>query len=165
MKTAGLILMFLSATAAGFIKANTYKESEKEIASFIEMLYFIKHEISFYLTPQNKIYEKLHSRILESNGFLACLRDFSTECRESPLLCAIETCDGLKCGDEVLRILKEFAVTFGTLSVEEQCRRCDRTISELEEIHKTKKSEAIEKTRLCRSVGCMIGLGLVLLLW
>lgn len=165
MRAVGLLFIFLSTTAAGFIKAASYKESEKEIGAFIEMLYFIKHEIASFLTPQSKIYEKFTNRVLEKNGFLPLLKDVSAKGKESPLFLSIEECTTLRCGEEAVGIIKEFAETLGTLSVTEQCLRCDRAVSELEEIYKKKKAETAEKTGLCRSVGCMVGLGLVLLLW
>ena len=165
MKAVGLIMIFLSAVSVGFIKGNGYKDTEREIGAFIDLLYFIRHEISSYLTPQGKIYEKLRNPILEERGFLDLLRRFSEEGAEQPLLSAVEECRALRCGDEAASVIKEFSETLGRLSVKEQCHRCDRAISALEDIHKRKKVEALEKTRLCRSVGCMIGLGLVLLLW
>ena len=64
MKTIGLLLIFLSATSVGFIKASSYKETEKEINGFVKMIYFIKHEISFYLTPQNDIYIKFTDSVI-----------------------------------------------------------------------------------------------------
>ena len=165
MKPLGLLLIFLSASAAGFVRANGYRETEKEIGSFIKLMYFIKHEISFYLTPQSEIYGKFSDAPLERNGFLPMLRRFSSDGTEAPLLRAISECDTLKCGDEVMNAIKDFAQTLGTLSAEEQCERCDITVNVLNEIYKSKREEATEKSRLCRSVGCMAGLGLVLLLW
>lgn len=165
MRTLGLLLIFISASAVGFMKANSYKECEKEINSFIKMIYFIKHEISVYLTPQSEIYEKFSDTLLEKNGFLPLLRRHSENGTEAPLLCAVAESNLLKCGDETIGAIKDFAQTLGTLSVEEQCERCDMTISILNEIYKKKKDETSEKIGLCRSVGCIVGIGLVLLLW
>ena len=165
MKVIGLVLIFISTTAVGFIKANRYRDTEKEISAFIQLIYFIKHEITLYLTPQIEIYDKFSSLPLESNGFMEMVRAFSRCGAETPLLRAVTECDTLRCGSEVVDILRDFSQTFGMLSVEEQCERCDRTAERLCEIHKRKKEEASEKTRLYRSVGCMAGLGLVLMLW
>lgn len=164
MKILGLILVFVSSASVGYIRSNSYKERDSELHSFIELLYFIKNEISSYLTPQWEIYEKFENSVLEKNGFLSLLRAYSEKGRENPLFYALDGAS-LKLGKEEEEIIKAFARDFGTLSTADECDRCDRTIRKLEEIYKTKKEETLEKTRLCRSVGCMIGLGLVLLLW
>lgn len=164
MKVLGLILIFISSASVGFIKSNTYKERDLELLSLIELLYFIKHEISTYLTLQWEIYEKFDNSVLEKNGFLSILREYSRQGKEKPLLYAIEASQ-LKLDKEEEEIVKSFARDFGTLSTSDECNRCDRAIRKLEEIYKTKKEETLEKSRLCRSVGCMIGIGLALLMW
>ncbi len=165
MKIFGLILVFASATAAGFIKAEAYKERDAEISAFIELIYFIKQEISAYLTPQHQIYEKFTCSVLEKNGFLTLLREYSHQGIEAPLMSALDNCGGLTLDTETRDIVAGFAEGFGSLSTADECQRCDRTVCALEEIYKKRREETLEKTRLCRSVGSMIGIGLVLLLW
>ena len=100
MKWLGLILIFFSTTSVGFIKANRYKDSEREINAFIRLIYFIKHEISLYLTPQSEIYTKFSSPPLEKNGFMTMLRELSAKGAQQPMLTAVTECDFLKCGEE-----------------------------------------------------------------
>ncbi len=165
MKLFGLILVFVSAASVGFIKAESYKTRDAEISAFIELIYFIKREISAYLTPQHEIYEKFTCPVLEKNGFLPLVREYSWKGMEAPFLLAVKNCSDLTLDSQVYDILEGFGDSLGTLSNGDQCEQCQRAVYELEEIYKKKKEETLEKTRLCRSVGSMIGIGLVLLLW
>ena len=59
----------------------------------------------------------------------------------------------------------EFSTLFGTLSENEESERCDKLISDLEEIYKISKEETREKVRLYRTIGCMAGIAFLLVLW
>jgi hypothetical protein len=62
-------------------------------------------------------------------------------------------------------LIFEFSELFGTLSESEEGERCDKLICDLEEIYKISKEETREKVRLYRTVGCMSGIALVLIMW
>ena len=165
MKIIGLLLVFLSSLAIGVSKAEEYREKDKCINAFIEFLYFIRHEIFVYQTPQCKIFEKFQNKYLESAGFIEDLRKNVLEGRNQPLFHTVKELDKIKLDAETRDILLSFAEGLGTLSVSEECERCDRAVRQLEEVYRKQKEETKGKTRLCRSVGGMIGAGLVLLLW
>lgn len=164
MKEMGLLLVFISSTALGYVRAYLYKDKERELSAFLEFICFIRAEVSSYLTPQNKIYEKFNNATLEKNGFLSSLRHFLEQGSPCALSDALKYSE-LKIDGETRELLLSFANDFGTRSSEEECQRCDRTIKLLEEKHTKIKEETAEKTRLYRSMGSMVGIGLVLLLW
>lgn len=165
MKLLGMLLIFLSSTAIGFYKAETYKERDREFGELISLVYFIKHEISAYLTPQYMIYEKYKGESLEKNGFLPRLREYSAQGIEFPLMRALNDCNTLKINEETRSTLNDFSQTLGTLGIDDECEQCNKTIRSLEEQYQKRKEETSGKTRLCKSVGGMIGMGIVLLLW
>ena len=164
MKAVGLLTVFLAASAAGFIKADTYKSEGRVLGGFIDLVYFIKREISSYLTPQYRIYEKFENDTLEKIGFLNNLRDCAKDGSLSPMRSALESCrdniDGC-----LFSIMCDFSDGLGTMCVSEEIERCERAIVRLEAQYKKKTEEINSKTRLCRSVGCIVGIGLALLLW
>ncbi len=163
MKTIGLMILFFVPTAAGFVKSQQYIESRNVLRGFILLISFIKREITSYLTPQQEIYEKFYDKSLEKATFLSSLRKNSGD---TPFAQAVtETKDKLFLSDEAFELLYEFGMSFGTLSEKEEVTRCEKLIGELEEIYKARKEETVEKTRLCRTVGCMTGIALVLLMW
>ncbi len=163
MKTAGLILVFFAPTLIGFMKAESYVEENNTLRSFISLISFIKREISSYLTPQREIYRKFYDKHLEKSGFLD---EIKNSLSDTPLLSALLlTKSRLNLRDESYELIYEFATLFGTLSEREEMDRCDKLMSELEEIYKRSKEENREKIRLCRTVGCMTGIGLLLVMW
>ena len=163
MKIAGLFLVFLTCVWAGFIKAQSYIESRNILRAFISLIYFIKQEVLSYLTPQHEIYEKLYDKYLDRCTFLTELKKSSSDIPLASALLKLK--DTLMLKEEVYYLLYEFGTSFGSLSQDEEVRRCEKLIRELEEIYKLQKEETTEKIRLCRTVGCMTGIGLVLLLW
>ena len=163
MKIIGLLMIFLSSLGLGFSKAEEYRKKDRQINAFIELLYFIRHEIFVYHTPQCKIYEKFQNKYLSEIGFLDTLRKKARDGVRTPLFYSIKELAG--CDTEIEEVLLDFSLGLGTLSAEEECERCDRAVGKLEEIYRNQKEETKEKTRLCRSVGGMVGAGLVLLLW
>ncbi|MBE6701395.1 MAG: hypothetical protein E7582_05865 [Ruminococcaceae bacterium] len=166
MKVIGIALVFFSCTVTGFLRANSYIVSLKQFHAFIELLYFIKHEISTYLTAQCEIFLKFKSTELEKCGFLTETRKCIEKSTLSPMADALETLkEKLNINKEAFDILLEYSKKLGSYSPEEECKRCQRAIMELEEIYKKQKEENLKKTSLCRSVGAMTGIGLVLLLW
>ncbi len=163
MKTAGLILIFFAPSLIGFMKAESYVEENNILHSFITLISFIKREVSSYLTPQREIYCKFYDKHLDKCGFLEELKNSFSD---TPLLSALLlTKERLNLRDEPYELIYEFATLFGTLSEREEMERCDKLISELEEIYKRNKEENREKIRLCRTVGCMTGIGLLLVMW
>lgn len=163
MKIAGLLLIFITCLSAGYVKAQRYKDSQNILRSFISMIYFIKQEVLSYLTPQHEIYHKFYDKCLDRCLFLNELKNSPSD---TPLAFTLSrTKEKLMLNEEVYYLLYEFGGTFGSLSQEEEVKRCEKLIRELEEIYKLQKEETAEKIRLCRTVGCMTGIGLVLLLW
>ena len=166
MKLIGLVTVFTVCTCAGFIKANGYKRSENELRAFLELVYFIKREISSYLTPQHEIYRKFSNPVLEKNGFLHSLVRISDNGTQRPLYHVLECRRSfLTVTDEAFNVLSDFSSELGTLSTYDECQRCDRTAIELEEILQRQKEETGQKATLCKSIGSLVGIGLVLLLW
>ncbi len=163
MKTIGLMILFFVPTATGFIKSQSYIESRNILRGFISLVNFIKREITSYLTPQQEIYKKFYDKSLEKSTFLSALRKSDGD---NPFALALgESKNKLLLSEDTFELLYEFGISFGTLSEKEEVTRCEKLILELEEIYKAQKEETIEKTRLCRTVGCMTGIALVLLMW
>ena len=166
MKIVGMLMIMFSATATGFIRAEKYKTEEDEFKGFIELIKFIKHEISQNLTLQKDIYQKFENEALNKNGFIEILRYFSQNNYPSPLYIALkEYSSELKVNVEAVAPIIEYSEKFGSFSIEEEVARANALIEDLEEIYKSNKDDISNKKRLCRTVGCMVGIGLLLLLW
>ena len=164
MKAVGLLMVFFSATVVGFMKADSYKTEGKILVGLIDLVYFIKREISSYLTPQYQIYEKFRNDELERIGFLSSLRGCSKDGRLSPMRQALELCRQ-SIDSEAVNVMYDFSDGLGTMSVSEEKERCERAIAQLEALYQKKSEEIRAKTKLCRSIGCVSGIGLALLLW
>ena len=120
--------------------------------------------MEIYLTRQHDIFESFENSFLEKNGFLKALREREIVDEKSPfyyVFCEFEK--GLSINGEARGIIREFAENFGRLSSKEQSERCNMAIAGLEEIYKKEKEDNRVRAKLCRSVGCMVGVALVLL--
>ncbi len=165
MKLIGLCIIFLSCSATGFIRSHKYIRPCEELYSFIMLIKHIRHEVSTHLARQRDILESFEDEVLEKNSFLKILRREEITDEKSPLFHALEKGEGiLSISGDVKRILAEFSENLGQLSPDEQCSKCDAVTELLEEIYKKEKEEAHIRSRLSRSIGCMAGVGIVLLL-
>ena len=163
MKYVGLLFVLLAPSALGFMKAQEYIEKRNVLRGFISLIELIKREVSSYLTPQQEIYDKFYDKYLDKTSFIKALQKSGSDTPFASALSEAKTKLPLK--EDTFDLLYDFALHFGTLSEGEECKRCDKLINELEEIYKAQKEETSEKVRLCRMVGCMVGITLALLLW
>lgn len=164
MKLLGLIIILISSGACGMIKACEIKEREKQFLGFVELLNFIEREVSHYLTPQREIYDKFTNTALEKIGFIERLR--SNEHRENIIWSAICDCiDKITIPDEALDLLKNFSEGFGKLPSDEEVKNIKRILEGLDEIYKKYKYDLEQKAVLYKTIGFVVGIGLVLLLW
>jgi len=157
-------MVFISCTVSGFIKSYEYSNGEKELYSFISFIRYIKREVTLYLTRQQDIFAGFEDDFLEKTGFLPRLRNSCITDEKSPLyhvFCEFEEKFHIKSDGK--RAIKEFAETFGRVSVKEQEEKCNLTVALLEEIYRREKEENSSRIKLCRYVGGMVGAGLVLL--
>lgn len=165
MKILGLILIFAAPSTLGFLMSAKVKEELDQIGAFIDLIGYIKYEISLFLTKQDEIFEKFSNDTLEKCGFLEKLRSSPLDGEHSMLYRALcERDDTLLLDEETLKILKGFAENFGRLALDEQVEKCDTYIKILREIYNSKKADVISKVKLYRNVGLISGMGLVLTL-
>ncbi len=164
MKLLGLIIIFISSGACGMIKACEIKEREKQFSGFVELLCFIEREVSLYLTPQREIYDKFTNPALEKIGFIEHLQ--SGLYSENIIWSAICDCkDKITLPEEALEALKTFSEGFGKLSAAEETKNVKRILEALDEIYKKYKNDLEQKAVLYKTIGFVVGIGLVLLLW
>ena len=165
MKILGLIIIFFSCSAMGFIKSFEYTKALGELYAFILLIRFIKREIGMYLTKQKDIFYRFENPILEETGFLKTLRETELTDEKSVLFHALQIYnEKLRINEYAKSVLCEFAEDFGRMSPEEQTERCNSTLSCLEEIYKKEKEESTSRIKSCRSLWCMAGASAVLLL-
>ena len=165
MNSLGLIIIFVSVSSIGFLKAVQYTKAYKELYAFILFLKFIKTEICVYYTRQRDIFERFENKILEQNGFLTSLRQEEIVDEKSPIYHILKKYDKkLLICDEAKNHLLEFSSNFGQMSAEEQRVRLDTTISFLEEIYIKEKEEGTKLKKSYSSLGIVLAVAIVLIL-
>ena len=164
MKAIGMVFIFLTCTGAGIIKSFEYSNAENELYAFISFIRYIKREVTIYLTRQQEIFDRFENELLEKNGFLPLLRSKEITDEKSSLYHALKEFENRLCiNKESQRVIFEFSESFGRMSGKEQEEKCNVTINYLEEIYRKEKENNASRVKLCRYVGCMVGVGAVLL--
>ena len=139
-----------------YIRENFQKKKLIQLASFINLLGYIKNQISYYLLPIDKILCNCDKKIIADCGL-----DVSSN--TDTLKEMLDKCE-FYLEDEIQKKLYSFARDFGMGYSNEQIKLCDQYISELKSILDNFKLERLKDKKLSLAICISISLSLILVL-
>lgn len=158
MKLMGLILVCFCPVYIGMHFSSAAKKEYLELEGFIALVREIRYAVSFSMTKQADIFAAFTHPILEKNGFLPLLRSLPAGGGESLLTRALDASSPrLYLDAESKKILRNFALNLGKVSLEQQSADCDLCISRLEALATEKRTALPARQKLCRSLGLLVG--------
>ena len=154
----GALMIFAACTAVGFSASAMYLKRVRQLEAFVQLVSYIGAQIDGFLTPLERIYASFENRTLEECSFLVALRGQGGVaamqiCRRSLNLTKNER-------GELLR----FFEGLGQHSAYEEARYCAYYERRIEELAKAARAEYPSKSRVCRTLGVLLGLMLALVL-
>ena len=144
---AGALMLVMSALdCARRLNRNTDRNISL-IDGYIALLRFARMQIDCYALPVDEIFKRCDRDMLSSCGY---------DCDELPSE-FVDFFEKLSINDKTVgRIVFEFCSDFGKHYREEQLKRCDACISELETVRDKLRSEAKNSKKLCLTL-CLSG--------
>ena len=155
MKIYLLIVLFLSLTTAGFLKANSLKRKVKEIQCLISLLENIKTRLGYFKSPVYVILSQAVGDIKGSKTLSSFKINLKKE--ENVKKAWLETdCENLL-GEDTCFVLDEFFSLLGTSGVEGQVNLCENTLVKLNHCLENSILSLNEKGKLYQSIGVLAG--------
>ena len=139
-----------------FVRESFQKKKLIQLAGFINLLDYIKNQISCYLIPIDKILRNCDEKIINDCRLTASSNSKSLEEM-------LDKCE-FYVDDEIQKKLYSFARDLGRGYLNEQIKLCDQYISELKAIFENLKIERIKDKKLSLAICLSISLSLILVL-
>lgn len=157
LKLTGAIMIILSGSLWGFLKASALKTRWKSLEKIIYSLRIMENEISYGKSDLAEILYKI--RIL--GGI-----NFSEECFKNAGICFFDAvCHReLNLSDCDKALLSGFSKTLGTTDSQVQLRNIKNTIKSLEIFGEEAKESYLRYGKMYRSIGSLLGILAVIIL-
>ena len=154
----GALMIFVSCAAIGFSASSMYSKRVRQLEAFAQLISYIGAQIDGFLMPLERIYASFENRTLEECSFLTALREEGGVaamqiCRRSLNLTQNER-------EELLR----FFEGLGKHSAYEETRHCTYFEKRIKELAEAARGEYPSKSKVCRTLGVLLGLMLALVL-
>lgn len=150
------ILGALLTVTASFIyageKTKLMKRRCEACRAFLRLMIECKTNVECFCMPLSNMLEKYRDVFLEKSGFLSVAR-------KKGLRAATDECSEAMClGEEVKRVITEFAAAFGRGFAKSEAQGCDYYIERLKRIAEKLEAESAEKKKLIYtlSVSCSV---------
>ena len=165
MKIIGIIPVAAAPFCAGLVLSLSAVNSPRELEGFISLVAFYRYRMNSYLSRQAEIFAQFENEALEKCGFLAALRNTELSGEQSILSSALEKHGRLLSIDRTsMECLREFADSLGKLGLAEQTERCRFCEEELKRAAAACRTQAMQKSKLYRTLGAAAGLFFAILL-
>lgn len=141
----------------GFSFSADYRKRTEQLEAFRDFIGFISSHIEGYLTPVHRIFSLYENKTLEKIGFL-------DEIRKSGWNGALERCRGrLLLNEKEISDLGAFFSSLGGFDSASAVKHCAYFEKILGERSRAAREELPSRTKLCRSLGFVIGVMLAVL--
>lgn len=152
-------------TYLGIYKAKTYEAREKELKNIKNALSFFRSKIEFTYEPIKEIFMQISQVIYENknNVFLKCVGCLENQTIENAWLIAVE--EGTKnIKKEDKEILKMFGKLLGKTDKNGQISEIQLTQDFLDKQIEKAEFERNKNAKLFKSLGTLLGIGIVIIL-
>ena len=154
----GAALVFFSAAYVGMAAASLHCLRVKQLEAFCSLIAHIGAQIDGFLTPLDEIFRTYNDPLLVKLGFLGSVGD-------AGYMEAFEKCGSriyLKSSETA--VLRSFFDGLGHTSAASEVKHCLLFEKKLSEIAGKARSELAQKMKICRVLGIIIGIMLVVIL-
>ena len=142
----------------GYTAWSTVREERKRLAvldAWIALLYYIRNQIDCFSLPLHQIFVSADKSLFKTLGDDGALPSAESLFHASePLL-----------DEDCAALLRSWVSEIGGSHREQQVKRCDYYLKELEALRDKRKSALPHRTRLLVTLHLCAGLGAVILLW
>lgn len=152
-----IAVLFLTCLFGGFFISSVYRKRTEQLEGFRDLISFTGAQIEGYLTPTHKIFAMFRNKALQKSGFLDDLQNRGWRN-------ALDNCRGkLFLSERELDELGSFFSQLGTCDTESAIRHCNYYRQVFGELAVGARADLPSKTKLCRSLGFVIGVMLAVL--
>lgn len=158
VKLIGALFIAISSFALSSHFCSCLSREKDELGGFISLLNHIRLEISCFSKPLSQIFSEFSCPALDKSGFTETLRErgFSEGLKKNACR--------LNLSKEVKDVLLSFSQSLGHGYREDEIKRCDNTISCLEERYKACLDTLPEKRKLIKSLSITFGISVIVIL-
>lgn len=137
----------------GYMIRNYSIQRIKVLSAVIDMIEYIKNQISFYCTPTQKLFINYEAKLLESVGILEALKTGHFEKIYG---------NNIYFDKKVSSVLFSFFEKFGKTSADQQVSNCEYAIAELLKCLEIYKAEENQKYKAYSSLVVISGLMVII---
>lgn len=157
--------IFLSSSSIGILISKKYEERVKELKEFKNALNMFKTKIKFTYEPIPEIFEQISKQIQTNTGRIFKLASCNMEVVTAGEAwnMAVDT-NMLSINEEDRNILKNLSKLLGQTDLEGQISQIELTSNFLDEQIEKAEKEKLKSEKMYRTLGMVIGLGIVIIL-
>lgn len=150
-------ILFSACLFGGFFLSAVYKRRTEQLEGLRDLINFTGAQIEGYLTPTYKIFAMFGNKALQKSGFLDSLREYGWRG-------ALDNCHGkLLLSERELDELGVFFSQLGGCDTDSAVRHCDYYGKMFGDLATAARTDLPAKSKLCRSLGFVIGVMLTVL--
>jgi len=158
LRTLGIVIIFLSCSCFGYALSAAQKRRLCAGKAFLSLVKNIRNSINYFGTPLGQIYQK--------NDCSAIGRDFERELKSAGISSAYTKYGAdLPKSPSTEPVLRDFTDKLGKNSPEEELKLCDAFIEQYGSFLEKEGEECEKKQKLYLSMGILVGVMAVILLW
>lgn len=157
--------IFLASSTIGILISKKYEERVKQLKEFKNALSMFKAKIKFTYEPIPEIFEEISKQINSNTGKIFKLASCNMEVLTAgdAWNMAVDT-DILSISKEDKNILKNLSKLLGQTDVDGQINQIELTSNFLDEQIEKAEKEKLKSEKLYRTLGMVVGLGIVIIL-
>lgn len=157
--------IFLSSSAIGILASKKYEDRVNELKEFKNALNMFKSKIKFTYEPIPEIFEEISKQINSNTGKIFKLASSNMEVLAAGEAwnMAVDT-NILNINEEDRNILKNLSKLLGQTDIDGQINQIELTSKFLDEQIVKAEKEKLKSEKMYRTLGIVIGLGIVIIL-
>lgn len=164
-----LILIITGSTSIGFILSKRYIYRVKELRTFSSYINIIKNKIKFTHKPLNEIFKEI-SNIKEDLNITSIFvkageKLQSKKCEQAWSEAIEEERNSLNLKNEDINLIKSLGIMLGKTDIEGQISELEEFSILLETQIKNASEEQFKNEKMCKSLGLIFGLVIVIILY
>lgn len=164
-----LITIVSGCTSIGFLLSKSYIDRLSELKSLMKMVNILQNKIKFTHKPLGEIFEEMsiiEKKSKVSKIFTKCAQKLEKENVQDAWNEAVdEERFLLNCNNEDINLIKSFGSMLGKTDVDGQMSEINQFVSLLNGQIVTAEEEKNKNSKMYKSLGTIIGLGIVILLF
>ena len=156
LRLCGSFLLLLASSIVSMMLSRVGKRRLLSLQEVINLLKYIRNNISSFKTPLDGIFNNYRSDLFDSVGF--------SDAMKSEGLCAAFSRSYLDIPSEVETHLIEFSCSLGTGYADDEIKRCDYYVSVIQEIAEKERTRVEKSRELYRFLPTLAALSVIIIL-